>query len=65
MRNHLKEINQGYFEHLLGALGYAGTCLIAAFFLLAHGVLPFLWVKKGSALIDRLHQKMRQNHNSH
>ena len=37
---HLKDINQGYFEHMRGAFSLAKSCAYATVVLVAHGVFP-------------------------
>jgi hypothetical protein len=47
--NHLKEINETYFEHLC----FAWT---VAFILFVHGVFPQLWIDKASGMMEGRHE---------
>lgn len=50
LTKHLRDVNKGYFEHLLGAWK-------VAFILLVHGVLPNVWEDKASDLL--LHEVIK------
>ncbi len=58
---HPASVNETYFEHLCTAMSFALTLLVATLVCFVHSVLPFLFVKTGSALITRLHDKMVAN----
>ena len=60
---HPASVDEGYFEHMGQALGFAGRLAIATFVCLVHAVLPFLFVKSGSRAITELHDRMVTNRN--
>ncbi|MCG2594505.1 DUF6356 family protein [Ramlibacter sp. XY19] len=55
---HPRSVGESYWEHMGVSLSFAGTMLLAAGAALVHAVLPFLFVRTGSGIIDRLHQRM-------
>ncbi|HJN37213.1 MAG TPA: DUF6356 family protein [Gammaproteobacteria bacterium] len=62
---HLKEINQGYFCHLKGALGYACRCFVASLCLFIHALFPFVLENKGGDIIRSIDQQIRKNNNKY
>jgi hypothetical protein len=58
---HPAEIGETYFEHFGLALGFSGAMFRGAFVCLVHAVVPGLFVRTGSGIIDRLHQQMVKN----
>ena len=54
-RQHLHEVCESYFKHAQAALTLAWYCLIAAFALLLHALLPGYFVATGSAWVERAH----------
>lgn len=58
---HPASVNETYFEHLGTAMSFAATMFVATLVCFVHSLLPFLFVKTGSALITRLHDKMVAN----
>ena len=59
--DHPASVDETYWEHLAVALGFGLTLLAASLACLVHAILPFLFVKTGSSLIDRLHDRMVVN----
>ena len=59
--DHPASVNETYFEHLYMAMTFAGTMFIATIVCFIHSILPFLFVKTGSALITKLHDRMVAN----
>jgi hypothetical protein len=55
---HPRSVGESYWEHMCVSLSFAGTMLLAAAAALVHALLPFLFVRTGSGIIDRLHQRM-------
>ena len=55
---HLKEVDEGYFEHLWTAAGFGLQMVIAGLACLLHALLPFVCEKTGSRAINRLYDKM-------
>lgn len=61
VRQHLKSVNESYFQHLHHATGF-GFCLITAgFACLLHGLIPSMCTTTGSKAICKLHDKMVVN----
>ena len=58
MKNHLKDINMTYYEHLICALGYAGKLMLASFTLIIHAFLPNIFVTTASDIVKNINQKM-------
>jgi hypothetical protein len=55
---HPATVGETYTQHLGTALGFAGALFVGALACAVHAVLPFLFVKTGSATITRLYQRM-------
>lgn len=58
LTRHLDEVEESYFEHLRHALSFSVTLLFGAFCCLVHAFLPFLFEKRGSSLVQGLHDRM-------
>lgn len=58
---HLRSVNEGYFQHMRHALSFTGAMLVGAVCCLIHGFFPFLFEKRGSSIIKRLHDSMVVN----
>ena len=58
---HPNSVDESYFEHLLAALSFSTRLFLAALACLIHALLPFLFVKTGSAMITDLHDRMVAN----
>ncbi len=58
---HPASVDETYFEHLVMALSFGAKMLAAGLACLVHAVLPFAFVKTGSAAIERLHDRMVAN----
>ena len=64
LTEHLRSVDETYYQHLRHALRFSGTLAVAGFVCLVHAIFPFLFQKTGSALITRLHQDMvTERHN--
>lgn len=55
---HPASVGETYGQHLVSALGFSATMLVAALACALHAVFPFLCVKTGSARIVELHDRM-------
>lgn len=55
---HPESVGETYFEHLLMAGGFFVQMFAGALACLAHALLPFLFVKTGSNIINSLHRQM-------
>ena len=58
---HLTSVNESYFQHFKHAMRFALTLALAGLVCLIHAILPFLFEKTGSKLINRLHSDMVKN----
>ncbi len=59
--DHPAAVGESYTEHLGMAGGFAGRMLLGSAACLVHALLPFLFVKTGSAIITELHGRMVTN----
>jgi hypothetical protein len=63
---HPASVNETYLEHLLSALSFGTKMLVAGLACMLHGLLPALFVTRGSDTICALHERMmtkRRNNN--
>lgn len=60
-RDHLKSVDETYFEHMRRALGFAARLVLAGLACFVHALLPGLFARTGSATILLLHDKMVVN----
>ena len=51
---HPKEVSETYFEHMYNAVRYAITFLLLFFVALIHSILPFLFTKTASCVIQEM-----------
>ena len=61
LTDHLDEVGESYWEHMLKAAGFAVAMLVGGVACLVHALLPFLFVKTGSSRIRHLHEVMVEN----
>ena len=59
--DHPATVGESYTEHLAMAGRFAGRMLLGSAACLVHALLPFLFVKTGSAIITELHGRMVTN----
>ena len=59
--DHPATVGESYTEHLGMAGRFAGRMLLGSLACLVHALLPFLFVKTGSAIITELHGRMVTN----
>ncbi|GGG00630.1 MULTISPECIES: DUF6356 family protein [Cysteiniphilum] len=60
LTKHLNDINEGYFQHAKEAL-YCGVLMIAAgIFCSIHAILPFLFEKTASSILNKLQQRFKK-----
>jgi hypothetical protein len=55
---HPASVNETYAQHMGMACSFAGPLFVGACACLVHAFLPFLFLKTGSSIIDRLHGRM-------
>ncbi|MEM7501661.1 MAG: DUF6356 family protein [Pseudomonadota bacterium] len=58
---HPRSVGESYFEHLRAAGSFSVALLGAALCCAVHALLPFLFEKTGSSMIERLHDRMCVN----
>ncbi|MDJ0945569.1 MAG: DUF6356 family protein [Kiloniellales bacterium] len=58
---HPRSVDESYLQHLAVALSFSVRLALAALACLVHAILPFLFVKTGSAMISALHDRMVTN----
>lgn len=61
LTEHPQSVGETYGEHFLSALGFAGWMAYASVLCLCHAVMPWLFCGSGSAIIERLHDRMVLN----
>ena len=55
---HPRSVGESYWQHMGVSLSFACAMLLGAGAALVHALLPFLFTRTGSGIIDRLHQRM-------
>ena len=55
--DHPREVGETYFQHFRTALGVSASLTAGALACLVHAVCPFLFVRTGSATIERLYRR--------
>jgi Family of unknown function (DUF6356) len=58
---HPASVGESYGEHLVQASSFGTRMILAGLACLVHGLLPFLFVRTGSAAISALHTRMVTN----
>ena len=58
---HPASVDETYTEHMAAASGFALRLFAASVVCAVHAVLPFLFVKTGSTMIEELHDRMVTN----
>ena len=59
--DHPASVDETYAQHLAAASGLALRLMVAGLVCLVHAVLPFLFVKTASAIVEALHDRMVAN----
>ena len=57
---HPKEVGETYFEHMYNALRYSVTFLLLFFVALIHSILPFLFTKTASCVVQEMAKHMEE-----
>lgn len=60
---HPTSVGESYAEHLAMASGFGIRMILGGCACLIHGLLPFLFVRTGSAQVSALHNVMVENRN--
>ncbi|HJQ55902.1 MAG TPA: DUF6356 family protein [Vineibacter sp.] len=63
--DHPASVGESYGQHLGVAFSFGGRMILAGCACLLHGLLPFLFVKTGSAAIRALHEDMVTHRRRH
>jgi Family of unknown function (DUF6356) len=63
--DHPSSVGETYFQHMRFAGFFAGSLLSAGAAALVHAVLPFLFEKTASSIINRLHHRMHNRFGTH
>ena len=58
---HPESVGEGYWEHFRAAMSFGLSLFAAAFVCTVHAVLPFMFEKTGSGIIEKLHDRMCVN----
>lgn len=58
---HLDQNNMGYWEHLRFAASHGIRCIKAGILLIVHSIMPALFPKTGSILVNKLNRDFTQH----
>ena len=61
INSHLQSVDETYFQHMQHALSFVLAMLLGSLCCLVHAFLPFVFEKKGSQIVTRLHDRMVVN----
>ena len=59
--DHPASVDETYTEHMAAAGGFALRLFVASIVCTVHAILPFLFEKTGSAMVEGLHDRMIAN----
>ena len=60
-KEHLKEVNETYFQHMAIAFKIGFTMLVTGIFCLIHALIPGLFKKTGSNQIAKIYDMVSRN----
>ena len=60
-KEHLKEVNETYFQHMTIAFKIGFTMLVTGIFCLMHALIPGLFKKTGSNQIAKIYDMVSRN----
>ena len=60
--NHLKKNNMSYWRHFIFATTHGVKCIKAGIFLISHAIIPALFAKTGSNLVNDLNKSFIDHH---
>ena len=60
-QEHLNEVNETYFQHMMIAFKIGFTMLVSGVFCLIHGLIPTLFKKTGSNQIAKMYELVSRN----
>ena len=55
---HPASVDETYLEHFISALGFGARMIVAGVACMVHGLLPAVFVNRGSDAICALHERM-------
>jgi len=58
LNEHLKEVDETYFEHLTHASSFGGAMVVGGIACFLHALFPFAFVTTGSDAIKSLHDRL-------
>ncbi len=61
LSEHPATVGESYFEHMRQSSGFGVAMLAGGLACLVHALLPFLFLRTGSTIITKLHQRMVVN----
>lgn len=59
--DHPKSVNETYWQHFIMATSFSARLFSAAMVCLIHAIVPGFFVKTGSKMITKLHERMNLN----
>lgn len=63
-KTHLQENNMNYIQHFIFAFSHGSRCIQAGLLLVIHGIIPALFPKAGSKLVNKLNESFT-DHNEY
>ncbi len=63
--DHPASVGESYFQHMAAALGFTANMALTTVVCFIHAFLPFLFVKTGSGMINKLYNRMVLNRDRH
>lgn len=61
LNQHLNDVDESYFEHLLHASSFGVSMITGGIACLLHAIFPFAFITTGSEAITKLHDRMVVN----
>jgi len=57
---HLKEVGETYFQHMWASFRYSLTFLLLVFVAMVHAILPFVFTKTASCIIQEMSAHIKE-----
>ena len=57
---HLKEVGETYFQHMWASFRYSLTFLLLVFVAMVHAILPFVFTKTASCIIQVMSDHIKE-----
>ena len=58
--NHPNEVGETYLQHMLAASRYSATFLLLVFVSLTHAILPFLFTRTASCVVQEMSAHIKE-----